>query len=132
MFKTGEHYAFHHFLGTEQTTIRPTASYHLPPPPLPLPLFLSPALHVWYAVRLKEVVYGGIPRLRDALKVNFSEELGLPVIQETDLGLLDDAISLLNPPQAQFRVVEVDTFTVRGHDGCVRRPGVLGMMACAK
>lgn len=76
---------------------------------------IPPPLSILYDS--KEVVYSGIPRLREVLKANFSKELDLPVIQETDLGLLDDAISLLNPPEVQLRVVEVDTFTVRGYDG---------------
>ena len=78
---------------------------------------IRPLFVALYTIRLKVVVYSGIPRLREVLKANFSQEIDLPVIQETDLGLLDDAISLLNPPEVQLRVVEVDTFTVRGHDG---------------
>ncbi|CAM9531122.1 unnamed protein product [Ectocarpus sp. 12 AP-2014] len=35
----------------------------------------------------------------------------MPHLEERDLKLLDEAISILNPPEAHVRVVEVDTFT---------------------
>lgn len=54
----------------------------------------------------------GLPHLCDALELHFSGDLDLPRIQDEDLVLLDKAISLLNPPMAQLRVVEATTFTV--------------------
>lgn len=38
----------------------------------------------------------------------------MPHLDEKALKLLDEAISILSPPEAHVRVVEVDTFTVRG------------------
>ena len=44
--------------------------------------------------------------------------LDLPRLGRRDLYLLDKAISLLNPQNVRLRVVEVDTFTVRGGGLC--------------
>lgn len=44
----------------------------------------------------------------------FGKELVVPNLQQADLGLLDNAITLLTPPVAQVRVMEVDTFMVSG------------------
>lgn len=57
------------------------------------------------------VTYHGLEGLTNALVKHF-DNLGLPQLNDGDLALLDDAIVLLNPPVAQVRVVEADTFTV--------------------
>lgn len=55
--------------------------------------------------------------------------MGLPRLRTEDLALLDKAISLLNPPEAQVRVVEVTTFQVKHaceFDGTCTRTIILG------
>lgn len=39
--------------------------------------------------------------------------MGLPYLEDNDLYLLDEAIAILNPPEAQVRVIEVETYMVR-------------------
>ena len=62
---------------------------------------------------LQEVAFDGPTDLGDRLWLHFGANLGLPYIEQNDLCLLDEAIAMLNPPEAQVRVIEVETFMVR-------------------
>ena len=62
----------------------------------------------------QEVAFDGPTTLGDKLWMNFGADLGLPYIEKGDLCLLDEAIAMLNPPEAQVRVIEVETVLVRG------------------
>lgn len=82
-------------------------------------------IHTWKEAKAATVTYLGpnapgdgrseelLGSLGDKLWEQFSC-LDLPRLGLRDLYLLDKAISLLNPQNARVRVVEVDTFTVRG------------------
>ena len=59
------------------------------------------------------MTFDGPTDLGDKLWDHFTTELGLPYIEKNDLCLLDEAIAMLNPPEAQLRVIEVETFLVR-------------------
>lgn len=59
------------------------------------------------------MTFDGPIALGDKLWDHFSAHLGLPYIEKNDLSLLDEAIAMLNPPEAQVRVIEVETFLVR-------------------
>ena len=63
---------------------------------------------------LQDVTFDGPAALGNELYLHFGTNLGLPYIEENDLCLLDEAIAMLNPPEAQVRVIEVETFLVRG------------------
>ncbi|CAM9316365.1 unnamed protein product [Laminaria digitata] len=56
------------------------------------------------------VAFDGPVALGDKLGEHFGTHLGLPNIETNDLCLLDEAIAMLNPPEAQIRVIEVETF----------------------
>lgn len=60
------------------------------------------------------VSYEGHFHLGDELWKTVGKPVGMPHLEEKALKLLDEAISILSPPEAHVRVVEVDTFTVRG------------------
>ena len=57
--------------------------------------------------------YDGYLDLGERLWEEVGKPLGMPHLEDTDLKLLDEAISILTPPEAHVRVVEVDTFMVR-------------------
>lgn len=63
--------------------------------------------------QVAQVTYDGHVHLGEELWQRVGQRLGMPHINEEDLKLLDEAISILNPPEAHVRVVEVDTFMVR-------------------
>ncbi|CAM9116254.1 unnamed protein product [Scytosiphon promiscuus] len=55
--------------------------------------------------------YDGHVHLGEELWNAVGRPVGMPHLEERALKLLDEAISILNPPEAHVRVVEVDTFT---------------------
>lgn len=59
------------------------------------------------------MAFDGPSDLGDKLWLLFGANLGLPYIEKNDLCLLDEAIAMLSPPEAQVRVFEVETFMVR-------------------
>ena len=61
--------------------------------------------------------YDGYLDLGERLWEEVGKPLGMPHLEDTDLKLLDEAISILTPPEAHVRVVEVDTFMVRAPAG---------------
>lgn len=65
----------------------------------------------------EHVEYEGAIDLGEELWQRVGRPLGMPHLEDTDVKLLDEAISILNPPEAHVRVVEVDTFMVGGGDG---------------
>ena len=71
-------------------------------------------------------MYDGPADLGEELWQRVGRPLGMPHLENTDLKLLDEAISILNPPEVHVRVVEVDTFMVRaegeGGEGRGGRP----------
>lgn len=74
------------------------------------------------------MAFDGPSDLGDKLWLLFGANLGLPYIEKNDLCLLDEAIAMLNPPEAQVRVIEVETFMVREISlrGQLRGAGVRG------
>ena len=62
-------------------------------------------------------MYDGPADLGEELWQRVGRPLGMPHLENTDLKLLDEAISILNPPEVHVRVVEVDTFMVRAITG---------------
>lgn len=62
------------------------------------------------------MTYDGHVHLGEELWQRVGRPLGMPHLEDRDLELLDEAISILNPPEAHLRVVEVDTFMVRGDE----------------
>lgn len=74
-------------------------------------------------VTVEQIVYEGHIDLGENLWEKLGRPVGMPHLEERDLKLLDEAISILNPPEAHVRVVEVDTFTVRGRAIWLKRQG---------
>lgn len=68
-------------------------------------------------MKVLTVPYDGHIDLGEKLWQNVSRPLGMPHLEDADLKLLDEAISILNPPEAHVRVVEVETFMVREPTG---------------
>eukprot|EP00903_Cladosiphon_okamuranus_P008292 g7979.t1 len=54
--------------------------------------------------------YDGYIDLGEKLWLEVGRPVGMPHLEDADVKLLDEAISILNPPEAHVRVVEVDTF----------------------
>lgn len=69
--------------------------------------------------------YDGYLDLGEKLWAQLCRPVGMPHLEDADLKLLDEAISILNPPEAHVRVVEVETFLVRAPPavgGTTRQP----------
>lgn len=61
----------------------------------------------------QEATFDGPAALGEKLWRHFGANLGLPCLENDDLCLLDEAIAILSPPEAQLRVIEVETYMVR-------------------
>lgn len=88
-----------------------------PSDPTPSTFFFASA----FFFPAQEIAYGSLSNLKDVMRLYFGKELGVPNLQEKDLGHLDDAIMLLTPPVAQVHLVEVDTFMVSVSASASRR-----------